>query len=518
MHERQEVGNTYVVDTAGIEVGRKAKTCQRGITAITSAINRYALRISNALRNQPVYAVCNIVLHRLPPLLVTRFKELATITRRTAEIHLEHGITTIAKELHFCRIAPRISCPGTTVRMHYDGQCLRRFGRVGMGQRKIRLDGQTIPRGVRNRVHRHHIFLLQPRRQLGKQRRTAHGAVVEVIATTRAVTAHINQVFLLLLIRGGDAKTAPLEEATQMLTKCRLFIIKIMANGVLMPLAIHCQQLLALARIRNARYVILLVGIKVLQLLTRCGIHQHERHLVAPEVCSGIHQTVVGRKLHEIHRLLKVRSQYRSELLLLMFAIKDLCIHPVHNGSHYAQLPLVVGHIPLPIPGILRQLREFARHQVQTIGVKNLRLALVHTDNHLVGNVLQVVNERGAHSWKSGIGTQVATVEIHAIELVILIARRVLHKQDALIRGPHIARHTARRLARQAHRVFAPNALHKDVHAVLIGRKEGEVVAIGRNLITRTVGIAEEVFEWILLNHDFFESGICLENTILIIL
>ena len=122
-----------------------------------------------------------------------------------------------------------------------------------------------------------------------------------------------------------------------------------------MACAIDRQEFLAFARIADARDVIFLIFIHHFQFLTRPWVHQRQHHLVSVQVCGGIHQTIVGRELHEINHLLEVRRQNGAKLLLFSVAVENLRVHAVNDGRHGPQFPLVVRHPSLPVSRILRQ-------------------------------------------------------------------------------------------------------------------------------------------------------------------
>ena len=237
------------------------------------------------------------------------------------------------------------------------------------------------------------------------------------------------------------------------------------------------------------------MGIKLLELGARRRVHQHELHLVASQIGGSIDVFVVGRKFKKVHLVLKIRGEHGTKRLLLAVAVENLCVHPVDDGRHGAEPALVVGHPALIVTGIFGQQRQFARVQVEPVRVEHLGVSLVHGNHHVAGHLLQVVDNARAHPGKIGVGAQVAPVQVDAEQAIVLIAAAVLHKKQAAVVGPHVSRHAALRLARQAKGLGRAHTLHKEVHAVFIGGHIRDVRPVGRNLIGRPLGISEEIFQ-----------------------
>ena len=68
-HERKQIRDAHIIDCCRVEIGRVGNSRQRGVTAVTPAVNRKALRVGNALFDQPLDTVSDVVLHRFTPLL-----------------------------------------------------------------------------------------------------------------------------------------------------------------------------------------------------------------------------------------------------------------------------------------------------------------------------------------------------------------------------------------------------------------------------------------------------------------
>ena len=115
LQEREEVRYAHVVHGAGIEVGILDDTLQRGVTAVTAAVDGDLRRIGDALFDQPVHAVRNVVLHGLAPFAVGDFGEFAPEAGRTAEVHLQYGVAAVGQELHLGVESPRVAGPRAAV-------------------------------------------------------------------------------------------------------------------------------------------------------------------------------------------------------------------------------------------------------------------------------------------------------------------------------------------------------------------------------------------------------------------
>ncbi len=64
--EGEQIGNADVIHGAGILFRRECHAGKGGVTAITAAVDGYALGVGNALADEPVHAVGNVVLHAQP--------------------------------------------------------------------------------------------------------------------------------------------------------------------------------------------------------------------------------------------------------------------------------------------------------------------------------------------------------------------------------------------------------------------------------------------------------------------
>src|SRR5690606_16241232 len=120
-----QIRDTDVVHRCSIEIRGKGNARERGITAITAAIDADARRVGNALVNQPAHAVGDVVLHGQAPLAEAGFPKTSTVARGTAEIHLQDAKSPVGQELNFGVVAPAVASPRSAVRVDDAGQALR---------------------------------------------------------------------------------------------------------------------------------------------------------------------------------------------------------------------------------------------------------------------------------------------------------------------------------------------------------------------------------------------------------
>src|SRR3546814_1588875 len=89
VHESEQIRYAHIVYCRCIQFGRVGDACQGGVTAVAAAVDGYALGVGNALINQPLYAVGNVVLHGQTPLAETGLPEFAAIASGSANVHLQ---------------------------------------------------------------------------------------------------------------------------------------------------------------------------------------------------------------------------------------------------------------------------------------------------------------------------------------------------------------------------------------------------------------------------------------------
>src|SRR5688572_22440784 len=121
-HEREEVRDSYIINSGGVKLGCVNEPRECRITTVAAAVNSDALGIRDSFFDEPLDTVADVVLHRLAPLLEARLPKLAAVSGRAAEVDLQHCVTSIRQKLHFRIEAPRVAIPWTTMRIHDDRQ------------------------------------------------------------------------------------------------------------------------------------------------------------------------------------------------------------------------------------------------------------------------------------------------------------------------------------------------------------------------------------------------------------
>ena len=218
-----------------------------------------------------------------------------------------------------------------------------------------------------------------------------------------------------------------------------------------MSCAIDAEEFFPFSRIGDACHIIVFIFIEQLQFFAVCRIHSNECHFVSMEVRRGKDFLVVGREFHETDDLFEVRGQDLAELFLLAVAIEDLRVHTIDDGGGDAQTSLMVSHPTLNVSRVFRQHRQFSGLGVQAIGVKNLRVAAIQSDEDKTGLLLEVINQDGANPLKISVGTEVCSVGTDSEETKVFVSSDVFHEKDAVVFCPHVATDATFRFAGETH-------------------------------------------------------------------
>jgi len=250
------------------------------------------------------------------------------------------------------------------VGIHDHGQVLGVVHGLAHGQRQVALDLQTVARSVVDRDHLGHLLLFDPRREVCQLGHRVGLDVVEVIGAHRAVAACIDDVFVLGLVRAGDADGIAAQVLLHAAEHLARRLVEEVARGAFVAGVGDAEQFLLRVAVPDVVQVVFVVYVELFDLLARCGIHQHEGDLVASEVGDGVDLLVVGGEGGERDALLEVGRQHGAERLGFGFAVADLRIDAVHDGVSHAQAAVVVGLPALNVAGILAQHRHLARVEV----------------------------------------------------------------------------------------------------------------------------------------------------------
>ena len=126
-------------------------------------------------------------------------------------------------------------------------------------------------------------------------------------------------------------------------------------------------------------------------------------------------------------------------------------------------------------------------------------VALVVADEHVVGVVLEVVLDVGAHLIAGREVERCAGACVHGQHVEVFVAAEVLGKQRHVVALEYVAREIAfglvRELARLADEFFAIQRLHEQVHAACFARglHEAQRLAVFAQAVVAALGVLEEV-------------------------
>ena len=202
MQEGEQVGDTHIVHRSSVQIRRQRDACERRIAAVTGAINSDSFRVGNALGNQPLHAVGDVVLHAQAPLAKAGFPELATIAGGAAKVDLQHGIAAIGEKLHLGVVAPAVTRPGATMRVDDDGQI---FCLSAHWQGQIAVNFQPVVAGVFDGLHGGHVAFSNGWIHLAQQRQGIALGIKQIAFTGCTVVVSGNDKQALILVAGLQA-------------------------------------------------------------------------------------------------------------------------------------------------------------------------------------------------------------------------------------------------------------------------------------------------------------------------
>src|SRR4029077_12563770 len=84
---------------------------QGSVAPVAAAKDAHALGIGNALIDQVLHAPSDVVLHLEAPLFVAGIEKFLAVSRRSTEVHAQHGVTAIGEELRVPVVAPEVTGP-----------------------------------------------------------------------------------------------------------------------------------------------------------------------------------------------------------------------------------------------------------------------------------------------------------------------------------------------------------------------------------------------------------------------
>ena len=139
------------------------------------------------------------------------------------------------------------------------------------------------------------------------------------------------------------------------------------------------------------------------------------------------------------HVFAEIRRQHGVEIFAFVITIENLRVYAVDNGINHTQTSFVVGGPSLIIAGIFGQEREFARVEIEAIGIEGFGIATIHLDEDLSRHFREVIDDAGAHAREIGVGAFVASVTANAEKVIVLVTALVFGIDQSLVVGPKVA-------------------------------------------------------------------------------
>ncbi len=141
----------------------------------------------------------DVIVHDRAPGLVTGVLPFLAVTRRTAEVQLQHGIATVGQQLHQRIVTPPVARLGPAVRQHHGGQP-RALGRPE-GQRQVTGNADASRARHGDRLGRRQLRLVEPEALPPDGDQPVAGEIQHVITRRRGVAVG-NRDDLLAVTRG----------------------------------------------------------------------------------------------------------------------------------------------------------------------------------------------------------------------------------------------------------------------------------------------------------------------------
>jgi hypothetical protein len=156
-------------------------------------------------------------------------------------------------------------------------------------------------------------------------------------------------------------------------------------------------------------------------------------------------------------------------------------MNPV-GGLCHPKLAGVIRHPGRNIARVFPYQPQIAGVDVETVGIEELWVALVHADEKIFFDILPLINDADPDIFKRGQVLEIRAVTIDAVSPIVLIAVFVHQVDEALVVGPEIISDIPLgRLGDPGGRLFA-DLLYENIEPVFPGHQEGEILAVGRNL------------------------------------
>ncbi len=201
---------------------------------------------------------------------------------------------------------------------------------------------------------------------------------------------------------------------------------------------------------------------------------------------------VVEREVERGDLLLEARRHDRPEAVGLGLSIEEARVDAVRRRRD-AQEARIVGRPSGDVARILRNLDHLPRVDVDSVDVEELRVSLVHRDQHLGRVVLENVDDLDAHLLERGQVLWVRAIDIDRVEAIVLVSTLIQDVDDPLVSLPGVAGDVpGRRLGDTGCGLLA-DLLDVHVQPALPGLEERQVSAVGGELEVDLLRVAEEV-------------------------
>ena len=427
-------------------------------------------------------------MHRTGPLPVSGVEEVLAVSRRAAEVHLQHRVAAIGEPLHVAAITPGIARPRAAVYVQHHRQVLRLHADR---QREIAVNGQSVAGLIRDRPHRSELILQQRRPRDEEEGAAFRQAVVRVVRR-RTVVDEIGY-DQAAAVRGAaeeaDVAGVQLRERVEIALIGRIEYLPLGAVALkgdgcqLARLRVDERGADVVGRVRSddGKPIVAQVVEQQPRRVRVDARRDVERTIIRAE-CDR-RDLVVGRGLQE-----RVPGRRRIGAHENRGRSVGIVLHGPANDEPVVLCPSA------DRSGILSIERRDAALQVDAVDVEDVGVALVRRDEHLIGKAridgfdvrTHLVAERRDISRR-------ARLDIRLIDVEIFVAALVLLVENVLAVGlPHDVADRAGGVGRDHVVVALADGAHPNREHPVRGREVREQLPVGRNSGRRFLRIPEE--------------------------
>ena len=326
------------------------------------------------------------------------------------------------------------------------------------------MNRQAIAALVFDRLHRGELVLRQPRRDLCQLGQAAGFRVKEIARAGRAIVArHDNELVFRLVVRHDFDFIAGQLFRQRFVHRLGLRIEKF-------PFRFPGRESgegndLAFLRISERVDIDVRVLVNLLQFLAVGWINRHDGCLVPTDVRHRVEILVVEGVELRVELLAKIGRQHFLERRFLVRPGEKTGVHSVRLRRRPDDASMV-GDPIAHFARILRHHLHLTGLHIDSVGVENLRVALVQRDQHVgFGHVLEIIDDVAPHLRERRQVFHLAAFQVHAFEVKIFVALVVHRVDEEFVSFPGVAANIAVLLTRDAFRFAARRRANKDVHA-----------------------------------------------------